>query len=94
MIQKIKGKEADESDGEGDDLGEQLWEGDDFKKKNVESSLRSYVLTNQCRRVVTDEYFGTPARKTEGTVSFYWSVHTLTRYSTNNGFPSIFCPVL
>ena len=71
VIQKIKGKEADESDGKGDDLGEQLWEGDDFKKKNVESSLRSYVLTNQCRRVVTDEYFGTPVRKIEGTVSFY-----------------------
>jgi len=70
VIQKIKGKEVNESDGEGDDLVEQLWEGDDFRKKNVESSLRSYVLTNQCRRVVTDEYFGTPIRNIEGMVSF------------------------
>ncbi|KAF9791032.1 P-loop containing nucleoside triphosphate hydrolase protein, partial [Thelephora terrestris] len=63
VIQKVKGKLADESDGEdedGGDLEERLHEGDDFRKKNVESSLRSYVLTEQCRRVVTDAYFGTP----------------------------------
>jgi len=67
VVQKVKGKGVEELDNDGDeDLGEQLWEGDDFKKKNVEGCLRSYVLTDQCRRTVTDEYFGTPARNIEG----------------------------
>ena len=66
VIQKIKGKEADESGDEGGGLGEQLWEDDGFRKKNVEGSLRSYVLTDQCRRMVTDGYFGTPVRNVEG----------------------------
>lgn len=70
VIQKMKCKEVGDSDGEGEDLGERLWEGDNFRKKNVESSLRSYVLTTECRRVVTDGYFGTPVRNIEGTVSF------------------------
>jgi superfamily II DNA helicase RecQ len=40
VVQKVKGKEVDESDDEGDsDLREQLWEGDSFRKKNVEGSL-------------------------------------------------------
>ena len=78
VIQKVKGKEADESDGEGD-LGEQLWEGDDFRKKNVEGTLRSYVLTSLCRRAVTDEYFGTPVRNIEGMVRFGWSMHAPVR---------------
>lgn len=69
VIQKIKCKEVDESGDEGDgDFGERLWEGEDFRKKNVEGSLRSYVLTEQCRRVITDEYFGTPTRDTEGMI--------------------------
>jgi superfamily II DNA helicase RecQ len=71
VVQKVKGKEVDESNNEGNsDLREQLWEGDSFRKKNVEGSLRSYVLTNQCRRVVTDGYFGTPVRNTESMISF------------------------
>jgi hypothetical protein len=95
VIQKIKGKEADESGDEGDgDHGEQLWEDDDFRKKNVEGSLRSYVLTEQCRRMVTDEYFGTPVRNVEGMANIESSVHTLTRHSTDDESPSILCPML
>ena len=77
VVQKVKGKGVEESDNEGDEgPGEQLWEGDDFKKKNVEGCLRSYVLTDQCRRAITDEYFGTPVRDIEGAVRFTASEHT------------------
>lgn len=94
VTQKVKGK-VDESGDEGNsNPGEQLWEGEDFKKKNVEGSLRFYVLTDRCRRVVTDEYFGTPARTTEGTVNFKARFKIFRRYSTNNYFPSIHCSVL
>lgn len=62
VVQKVGGKEVSESDDEED------WD-DTFKKKNVEGSLRFYVLTDQCRRNITDEYFGTPARNVEGMVS-------------------------
>jgi len=85
VIQKVKGKEVDESDDEGDgDLGEQLWEDGGFRKKNVEGSLRSYVLTDQCRRVVTDGYFGTPVRNTEGIVSVKPNTTTLLGHLTDN----------
>ena len=49
--------------------GDQEWTGEDFKKRNVEDSLRSYVLTNKCRRILTDTYFGNPPRNTNGTSS-------------------------
>lgn len=92
VIQKVKAKRVSESDDEDDeDPGEELWEGDDFKKKNVEGSLRSYVLTNQCRRAATDEYFGTPPRNIEGTVSTKPSVATLLRYSQTM-FPAYSVP--
>ena len=71
VIQKVKGKEADESGDEGyGDPNEHGDEGEEFKKKNVEGSLRSYVMTAACRHAVTDEYFGTPVRDIEGMVRF------------------------
>lgn len=76
VVQKIKGKEADESGDEGDEDPDQHGdEGEEFKKKNVEGSLRSYVMTATCRRVVTDEYFGTPVRNVEGMVRFNVCIH-------------------
>ena len=67
VVQRVGIKEANGSEDEGDgDPSERLWEGEDFKKRNVEGSLRSYVLTDQCRRNITDEYFSTPERNIEG----------------------------
>ena len=94
VTQKVKGK-IDESGDEGDgNPGEQLCEGDDFKKKNVEGSLRFYMLTDQCRRAVTDEYFGTPVRNVEGTVDFKARFKIFIWNETDNHFPSIHCSVL
>lgn len=51
-----------------DDECDQEWTGEDFKKRNVEDSLRSYVLTNKCRWLLTDAYFDNPPRNARGTV--------------------------
>jgi superfamily II DNA helicase RecQ len=94
VTQRVKGK-ADESGDEVDgDPGEQSGEGGDFRKRNVEVSLRSYVLTDQCRRVVTDGYFGTPARNKEGMVNFELKVNTLVVHSTDDEIPRIFSSML
>lgn len=90
VVQRVGSKEVAESDDEGDgDPSEQLWEDENFKKRNVEGSLRSYVLTDLCRRIITDEYFGTPGRNMEGMVGF-----VQTRYSTDKNLTSIHCPML
>lgn len=52
-----------------DEDGDQEWTGEDFKKQNVEDSLRSYILTNKCRRLLTDAYFGNPAQNIKGMTS-------------------------
>jgi superfamily II DNA helicase RecQ len=60
---------VDAQDDEEDDIedAEQEWPGDNFKKRNVEDSLRSYVLEEECRRVLTDRYFDNPPRNNTGT---------------------------
>lgn len=52
-----------------DEDGDQEWAGEDFEKRNVEDSLRSYILTNKCRRLLADAYFGNPPRNAEGASS-------------------------
>ena len=67
----MKRVNAQEENEEGDDEdGDREWTGEDFQKRNVEDSLRSYILTNKCRRVLTDAYFGNPPRDTKGKYEF------------------------
>ena len=65
-----------DSDNEDDEL-EQEWSGDNFKKRNVEDSLRGYVMAEECRRVLTDVYFDNPPRNESGmtqTITIVWSI--------------------
>jgi superfamily II DNA helicase RecQ len=57
VVQRVDAQDDEEDDVE--DV-EQEWSGDNFKKRNVEDSLRSYVLEEECRRVLTDQYFDNP----------------------------------
>ena len=81
MVKKVKSKEIDEGGDEGD--SNQLWEDNGFKKK-VEGTLQSYVLTDQCRCVVTDEYFGMPIWNAEGSINSNSSTPALPVCSTDN----------
>lgn len=64
VVKRVNTQGEHEDDPEED--GEQEWTGEDFKKRNVEDSLRLYILTDECRRLLTDIYFGNPARNTNG----------------------------
>ena len=66
----VKRVNTQEENGDDCDDDDQEWTGEDFKKRNVEDSLRSYVLTNKCRRLLTDTYFGNPPRNTKGASVF------------------------
>lgn len=59
----------EENEDDCDEDGDQEWTGEDFKKWNVEDSLQSYVLTNKCRWILTDTYFGNSPQNTNGTSS-------------------------
>jgi superfamily II DNA helicase RecQ len=67
VVKRVNIQEENEEDGDEDD---QEWTGEDFKKRNVEDSLRSYVLTNKCRRLLMDTYFGNPPRNAKGASVF------------------------
>ena len=64
VVQRVNTQNGEDSD---DEL-EREWSGDDFKKRNVEDSLRAYVMDEECRRASTDEYFDNPPRDENGIV--------------------------
>lgn len=64
VVQRVNSQD----DGDDEDNGsEPEWSGDDFQKRNVEDSLRGYVMAEKCRRVLTDKYFDNPPRNESGT---------------------------
>ncbi|KAF9787415.1 P-loop containing nucleoside triphosphate hydrolase protein [Thelephora terrestris] len=64
VVQRVNTQDDEDDDVE---EAEQEWSGDDFKKRNVEDSLRAYVMEEECRRALTDKYFDNPPRDKTGT---------------------------
>jgi len=64
VVQRVNTQKDEDDD---DDESEVEWSGDYFRKRNVEDSLRAYVMLEECHRVLTDEYFNNPPRDENGT---------------------------
>lgn len=63
VVQRVNTRGNEDDD---DDELERELSGDDFRKRNVEDSLRAYVMGEKCRRALTDEYFDNPPRDKNG----------------------------